>query len=829
MFYTLAKFARKYKYFILIGWLILAAVLTVTAPKLSEVGVTDQSQFLPDNTESAYARDLLNTKFTNIDNSRNSALIVVYNENGLNQQDMDRARTLYDWLTSTNAPEAIDTVTSIFDNDALRSSLISKDNTTMLITVSMSVPALDDIAQRAIEEIRYQFSNLKGTIFYLSGTVGLLYDLFASVQDTIALTTKVTIILVVILLLLVYRSPLAAIVPLAAIGCSYLVARGIVGFIAQAGVSVSTIIDAYLVVTIFGVGTDYCLFIISRFREELGKQDDRNVLSVTLKRIGPILLASATTVVIAFVCLSISQFGMTRSSGWALAIGIIITLLTGLTLVPALMTIFGKNLFWPAHKIQPHRDSRFSWNTIGKWISKHPVQLFIPIIVVLALPYLSLSNFKISANSLAQISENVESARGLNVVREHFPVGELSPLYLLIKSPSGSLLTSDSLTSIEKISSSLKSDPNVLRVGYFSDPADQLSSLSTNVQSIVDLINTGKFNPISLAGLAMIADNLQDIALSYPGILQSQNFNKIITDLTQIQELTNQLLASPTNTATILGQIQISLSDLSISLSALSNEFELAGDTPFVNWLQSTYFSNDGTIVRINLILKTDPYSDAANDSVKQIRTSLTSYLENANMSEATAYLGGDAAIHTDMLATSETDFIHVLILTSLGILLVIIILLRSVLSPLYMVITVLFNFGATMGITSWLFLDVLKETDIVYLLPVFVFVMLAAVGADYNIFLVSRIREESENKTIREAVRNAVANTGGVITSCGIILAGTFATLAISPLPMVMQIGVPIAIGVLIDTFIVRAILVPSLAVLCGRWNWWPSRLFKK
>jgi RND superfamily putative drug exporter len=145
------------------------------------------------------------------------------------------------------------------------------------------------------------------------------------------------------------------------------------------------------------------------------------------------------------------------------------------------------------------------------------------------------------------------------------------------------------------------------------------------------------------------------------------------------------------------------------------------------------------------------------------------------------------------------------------------------------MVATVLFNFGATLGITTWLFLDVIKVDSLIYLLPVFVFIMLAAVGADYNIFLVSRIREEAEQKSIKEAVQSAVSNTGGVITSCGIILAGTFATLAASSLPMVFQIGAPIAIGVLVDTFLVRALLVPSLAALAGRFSWWPSGLSRK
>jgi RND superfamily putative drug exporter len=160
------------------------------------------------------------------------------------------------------------------------------------------------------------------------------------------------------------------------------------------------------------------------------------------------------------------------------------------------------------------------------------------------------------------------------------------------------------------------------------------------------------------------------------------------------------------------------------------------------------------------------------------------------------------------------------------GILLVTALLLRSLIAPLYMILTVLFNFGATLGIAAWLFFDVLHQGSMIYMLPIFVFVILVAVGADYNIFLVTRIREEAHQRDLKDAICESVSNTGGVITSCGLILAGTFATLTTAPLQMVFQVGGAIAIGVLIDTFLVRALLIPSIAVLLGRWNWWPSRL---
>ncbi len=834
MFSGLGRFAHKYKYFIVAGWVVLTAVLFLTAPKLSEVGITDQSQFLPQDTESARARDILDTKFANIDQSSSNALIVVYNESGLNQADMDRAESVRNWLISADAPEAVSRVISVFDNDALRSSLLSSDNTTMLITVDMKVPALDDAAQKAVAEIRAQLEQQSGTMFYLTGTVGLLNDLFDSVQNTISRTTIVTVILVIILLLIIYRSPVAALVPLVTIGISFLVAQGIVGFLAAAGLGVSTITDAYMVVTIFGVGTDYCLFIISRFREELHQKDRMHTIAFTMKRIGPIILASALTVVVAFLCLGISRFGMTRTSGWALAIGIIITLAAGLTLVPALMAIFGRFLFWPSMASPVHKQRKSGWSRIGKWVVDHPVVAAVPIIVFLVLPYFALPRMKLSANVLSQIPQEVESARGINIMRDHFPVGELSPLYLLIQSPDGSLLTSESLRNIEKVGQSLNSVDGVSRVDYFSTPSSQLISLGKQVGDIDIMSSDGLPVLTKLASIQSLlqstSNHLTDLALRYPGVTQSPSFSGIIAVLTQLQTSLSQVdIASPADLIPLLPQLQQSMDNLSNALNTLGNEFALVGNTPFTDWLKTTYFSNDGKVTRINLVLSTDPFSDDSMPTVAAIREQATIAIDNLALTGTDSYLGGEAAVHSDMLATSEIDFTRVLIITSIGILAVIIILLRSLLAPLYMVLTVLFNFGATLGITTWLFMDVLKGANLIYMLPVFVFVMLAAVGADYNIFLVSRIREEAESKPIKEAVQNAVANTGGVITSCGIILAGTFATLATSSLPMVLQIGVPIATGVLIDTFLVRALLVPALARIAGRWSWWPSRLFRQ
>ena len=834
MFSKFGSFALKYKYYILACWFIITALMVFTAPKLSQVGVTDQSQFLPQNTESAHVRDLLNTRFGAAAEGESShGIIVVYNEKGLDTQDMERAKYIRDWLISDDRPEAVSSVVSVFDSEALRSSLVSADKTTMMMSVRLSVTAMDESAKQALKEIREQFALQSETNFYFTGSVGFLQDLFDSVQKTIDRTTWVTVILVIILLLIVYRSPIAACVPLLAIGFSFLVARGIIGFLAQAGVPVSTVTDAYMVVTIFGVGTDYCLFIISRFREGLTQTNHAQRIESSMKHIGPVIVASAITVIIAFLCLTTSQYGMTRTSGWALAIGIAVTLVVGLTLVPALMSLFGRYLFWPSMKppAPSTKKRRLGWAKTGEWIARHPVATAVPIIVLLALPYIAIPKFTMSANILTQLPKSVESTQGLNTIRDHFPMGELDPLCLLIQSRSGSMLTADSLQGIEQVAQSLNSAADLARVDYASAPADPLAAMATQVRGLADLMSDPtSFDFTRLTSLKSVSSQLQTLALSYAGIPRSSAFTAAIADLTQVSTLSGQLsTAKLTELAVIIPRLQELCYDLADSLAYLSDEFRLNVNSPFVDWLKSSYFSNDGTIARVNLIMNVDPYSDAASLTIPEIRQAVAAAVSASDLQNVDFYVGGETAIHADMLKTSEDDFTIVIIVTSIGILAVIVILLRSLLAPLYMVATVLFNYGATLGVTTWILLDIFKFDSLINMLPVFVFVMLAAVGADYNIFLVSRIREEAENKSIKEAVHHAVGSTGNVITSCGIILAGTFATLMTSSFPMVLEIGTAIAIGVLLDTFLVRALLVPSLAVLIGRWSWWPSPLFRK
>lgn len=825
MFAKLAEFTRKYRIIITAVWLAVAAILFLVAPKLSKVGVTDESQFLPTNTESTTANELLQEKFVSpTPAAPSNVILVIYDAKGLSGSDMQAAQDINTWLNSSAAPNIIQGVTSVFTNDALKATLISSDQTTMMTVVNFSVSGMSTDAQTGVRQIQdYITQNHPGLQAYLTGNTAIYQDMAASVQQTIDRTTIVTIILVAILLLIIYRSPIAIFLPLIAIGASFGVASGVISYLAQAGVKFSTLTQAYLVVVIFGVGTDYCLFLVSRFREELRRRERPEARASAITQITPVIAASALTVIVAFLSMGISRFGMDRTTGYALAIGVGVTLLAGMTLVPALMALFGKYLFWPGNPAAPKQEGRFGWHVIGDWVSKHPVWVAVPIVVVLLIPYAALPGLKRTADVMTQLPQNAESVKGFKILNAHFPAGELSPLYLLVESPQGNMTGSAALQSIDTLAQSLQKVQGVSSVDYYNAPSNLLSTTAMQLHQTGDAIGQGGgADTMSLVGSA--GQLLQSLALQYPGILQSPNFQQAEANL---QALSAIATAVPPANPTI-NQLQTAVYALSSNLTGLVSEFNLQTSTPFTAFLEGTYFSTDKTTTRINIVLSDDPYSSTAVTDVGRIRKTVAAEIPTTTLTGGASYLGGQSATQADVMAVNDSDFLKVVGLAILGILIVIIILLRSLLAPLYMVATVLLNYGTTLGLTTWVFLDLMKQGALIYMIPLFIFVILVALGADYNIFLVSRIREEAHQRPIKEAVSHAVANTGGVITACGIILAGTFATLMTAPLQVVLQIGVAIASGVLVDTFIVRALLVPSLATLAGRWSWWPSSLFK-
>jgi RND superfamily putative drug exporter len=236
--------------------------------------------------------------------------------------------------------------------------------------------------------------------------------------------------------------------------------------------------------------------------------------------------------------------------------------------------------------------------------------------------------------------------------------------------------------------------------------------------------------------------------------------------------------------------------------------------------LLGQYVSADGVSYRMIVILADDPNSTEALDTVLNMRA-LTERYKN----EGEAVIDGPSAMTTDLRDTLDSDLVLTIGMVSLGIFIVLLLMLRSVIAPLYLITTVGLSYTFTLGVTALVFRIFFDQEDgLAFVIPVFSFVFLVALGVDYSIFLIGRVKEEVGQRGIHDGIHGAVVATGPIITSAGIILAGTFAAMMTGKITALSELGFSVAVGVLIDTFVVRTMLVPALTLLLGKWAWWPG-----
>ncbi len=1238
---------------VILFWVVLAAFMALNAPSLTKVGVMDEAMFLPSSSNYLQAKEILREKFPD-QVAAGEGILVFYNPDGLTDADFAYAQSVTQWLMSDEAPDNINKVTSIFDHPELKNVLVSEDGEAMLMPVTFTTADYDPRTNDAVAAIRQHIHDTtpEGLRVHLTGPAGMGRDMFKVTLESVDKTTIATIILVILVLLLVYRSPVAALVPLISIASAYLVSKGLLGYAAQAGVRLSSMLDAMLVVLIFGVGTDYALFLISRFREEVGKTQNRSEAMVrSVAKIGPVITASAATVIIGLLGMMVADFGMTRTNGPAESLGIFITLLAALSLTPALLQLFGEHLFWPFHRSlakQRIGEGLINWKKIGRFVTEHPLMVSVAVIILLLFPYPAWMNMKSAFNILSEIPAEMDSAQGFRVIRDHFSAGEFAPVTVILVSEQDNLLSPDALQDVARVGESLAQVPGVDKVRSIVRPTgdesqsdvvrvdgqlrmlaqqltdmqkamehpeqlqtmmrgdtppqdafallrdylhelgdtfpevkaehaytdaldavealearmtemmhqarvdNQLNAMADRMEAVSkqltdptamarlqadkggpatfdmlrayleelaatypDVKDTPEYrealatitalqqgmsqmqaqmrvvnqlkgmaqrmrqmeqalkNPETLIqtpqpgtgptqGLQNLAEYLQGLAQAYPDVQKDPAYedafarlervqqamttmqqqasvaNQLSTLITQLQGL-KQMVANPQTLsqagqrgqnpvqgldmmAAYLGelgdaypqvkqmsqytdalqrvnalkaafaqmaqaqasgvpvppaqqqamlqslqkdldgligdlqaiqqgfaqhpeavlfpksmpappemtqslqQVQTDIRALGQDLDNLAQSFEekapnatyvpkgmmerpevqralqqtqtrvqalvkdlrvlaqhfqgkdvyffpqhmaaaegaqalkhikaeverlqtdlntlaeqfqerkayfipqaFLNHMPQLRDLVRMFVSQDGTASQITVLLTGDPYSMETANTIDRLLSALTQSVEriNANHNRTyRGYLGGVPVMSHDLKRTVDRDFSKVQIVVIAGVFLVLVVLLRSLVAPIYLVLTVLLSYGTTMGLTTFIFQDLKGYEGVNYILPIMIFVLLVALGADYNIFLMSRVQEESEKAgNVKEGVRLASAYTGGIITSCGIILAGTFAALAVSPLRMLIQMGVAVAIGVLVDTFIVRTLLVPSIATLLGRWNWWPRK----
>ena len=742
---------------IILFWLVVVLAIQAVAPPLSEVTTNEQEEFLPAGAESLRAIQVIADKFPAAEGI--PAILVVSGPQPFTTQELAAIEQLDGVLRSDAAPEPIASVRSVFSTPQAKEAFVAPDDRTMMLFLTVVGSPSDDPFSEAVDWVREQAEEaIAGTALdvAVTGPAGISTDavrVFSSIDFRITLTT---VGLVLVVLLIIYRSPLLAILPIVCVSWALLIAQSVAALLADGfGLPLNGQTTAVMSVLMFGAGTDFTLFIVARYREEWGRQPNRwAAMRVAMSHVGPAIASSAGTTAVAMVALLLATYGSFKALGPMLAAAIFIMLAVGLTLIPALAVLLGRAAFWPMNPQQASGQVSTFWNRVATLVSNRPGIVLGTTVALLIAATLGVPTIKPSFNFLEGFPADMGSRRGFEMLQRSFPAGELAPTQVVVTMDDGDVY--QHLAALDALAAALDNEPTVLRVSGPTRPF-------------------GEALPMSAEALQASTNSLPKEA--WQGGPPPRNL--------------------PPEQQAVLGVL-------------------FAGQR---------FVSLDRTAAQLEVVLDRDPYSVPALDQIGRLRDVARGAIATTDLAGTEVLVGGQTATQADTRTSVNRDAQVVGPIVIAAIWVILAMLLRSLVAPTYLVISVLLSFMAALGLSSVIFQNVLGHAGIGYQNGIWMFIFLVALGVDYNIYIMSRVREEVGRSGLVEGTRRAVSRTGGVITSAGIILAGTFSVLATLPLRDIVQLGFAVMLGILLDTFVVRALLVPSIVLLLGRWNWWPTR----
>lgn len=742
-FFTgLGRFVVRFRIPVVVAWVVVAVVCIHLLPTLASVSKDSNSAFLPSSSPSMRAAQLA-SPFQNSTLAA-STLVAVSNDGPLTaaeQAAVTRFETKISHLPKVKLVRDLGTS----PNGEARQALIEA-----------AVPAFgggDGPALVASIRADFAAASVPGLTYHLTGDLPTVIDSQQSSKQSQNLTQLFSVIFIIALLLLAFRAVLAPFITLLPAALVLALSGPVVAEATHIGVQVSVITQVILIVLVLGAGTDYGLFLVFRVREELRRGLDPHQAVVTaVSTVGESITFSALTVIAALLSLILAQFGIYQSLGPALAIGIGLMLLAGLTLLPALLAIFGRAVFWPTRTAREETPRTGIYGRMAGGVVRHPLWIVVTGVVVFG--GLAIGSLTSTTAGFANTSapSGTDSAAGAAVLAKDFPASNVQASAVLFKLPGSAF-----------------SHPAVLATAQ------------------LDLERTGQFRtvigPAGASGLTPSQITALHAELGAPGLLP------------------------PTEPAT-----------LALSAGLYNSYRELA---QFIS-------PNGQTIQFSTLLLHNNDSSPRAIAAVPTVRAAVARVAGRIGATENGLF--GVLPFAYDVQSLSNSDLVHIIPLVAVLIALLLALVMRSLVAPLYLVVSVVLSYLAALGLVAVIFVHLLGQDGINFILPFLMFVFLMALGSDYNILMMTRIREEVQQMPLGQAVRRAVGMTGTTVSTAGLVLGGTFAVLAIAGAgsggSQIQQIGFGIAAGVFMDTFIIRTLVVPSFVVVLGRWNWWPSRL---
>jgi putative drug exporter of the RND superfamily len=745
VFRGIGSFAVKFRWLIVLVWVVAAVAVPRALPALSSVTQGNNANFLPASAPSEHALKLA----APLGGSTLLPVPVVAAAQGsLTPADLAWLQKLQHDLGKVPTVVKVRDLGRSPDGQAQQLQVLS----------NVSQGGAGNQATTLVDNLRAAIARdapPPGLSVHLAGAIAINVDQQAKSGNTDSQIQLLSVIFIIALLLLVFRALLAPLVTLIPAFFAVIISGPLVAEAAQHGLKVSPLAQILLIVLVLGAGTDYGLFLVFRVRENLrAGLDKKQAVIAAVERVGESITFSAATVIAALLSLLAATFAFYSDLAFPLAIGIGVVLLAGLTLLPALLAIFGRAVFWPS-KTQAGTGKTGVWGRVSARIVSHPVPTLLAGLVVFGgLAVAASANTPAGFGGQTNAPSGSDSAAGAAILSAHFPNTSANPTNIIYK----------------------------LKQPVWNDLQAVQAARSQLAASGLFTAVTGPLNPngatLTPAQLTALHDRLGP----------------------------PQLLPSTPPAGTDIPAIGYQL----YRATAL-------------------YISPDGRTVQFETGLKAgDPSTTAAMNAIPAVRTEAATVMRTIG---ATDYgVGGQAPAIYDISSISNNDLATVIPIAIVIIGFLLALVMRSLVAPLYLIASVALSYLAALGLSVLLFIKIAGDGGLVFFLPFLMFIFLLALGEDYNILVMSRIREEAQHYPLKQAVSRALIATGTTVTSAGLVLGGTFAVFAIvgaqQGSTQFRDVGAGLALGVLMDTFLVRTLLVPSTVVLLGRWNWWPSKM---
>ncbi len=712
--------SRKGAITVLLAWLIAIVALTGAAPSAKMYSVSAGEGSVRDDTLSAEAKRVMEERFPSEDGL--PALVVFHQPDGIDADGRSRIGEFSRWLASGDKPADMTSALPFHELSAeVQERMFSQDGTTMVYSFSFKQGLASDQVYEALGQVREWLDghSLPGLRAEITGPAGIAADTLALFRNTDLVLLFATIGLILVLLVVIYRSPLLALMPLVIAGVVYQAADRLIGLGGKNGWFV---IDSQalsiMLILLFAVLTDYCLFVFSRYREELRKVGGQfEAMKLAMSRVGEPILFSGGTVLVAMLALLAALFKPYHNFAPVFAIAMAIILLGGLTLIPAVFSLLGRRAFWPfAPRLEAGEKigRQGLWARIAASVVKRPAAYAGGLLVLLLLASANVGSLHYSYNLLKSFPEELSSRQGFELLERHFPKGKLAPV-------------------------------------------------------------------------SVVLESTEELALN----------DELLQKLMALTNATRQTVGIDTLTPEVTS--------------------EMAGPD---YRLPRNFLSEDKRAIKWEVTLADNPYDAEALRVMDGLRQNSARLLQENGLGNGkySIHFAGQTAEQLDVSLLNKRDTVVVFSLIAVLILIMLLLQTRSLWMALLMLGTILLSYTASLGLGWMIFSGALGYEAISYRIPMYTFVFLVALGVDYNIMLVSRIREEAAKREWREAIRHGVAHTGSVISSAGIILAATFAVLITQPMQELFLFGITMAMGIVLDTFVVRGILLPSILAWIGR-----------